>query len=138
MSFEGEENLDIEFGDIVPSDCSEGSYGHISALVDRDRSSGFAFEGGHVGGSARGRREPMIFETVGGRSAKWIHRIGSSSSWKGCREAQSAIPSRIRGREKGESGDSGIVERGMIRYCGVRIWKEGYNEGLISGRVNHV
>ena len=34
MSFEGKEDLDIEFGDIVPCDCSESSYGHINAFVE--------------------------------------------------------------------------------------------------------
>ena len=43
MSFEGEEDLNVEFGDIVPCDCSEGSYGHINALVDGDCCSRFAF-----------------------------------------------------------------------------------------------
>lgn len=36
MSFEGEEDLDIEFGDIVPCDCSESSYGHENTLVELD------------------------------------------------------------------------------------------------------
>lgn len=43
MSFEGEKDLDIEFGDIVPCDCSEGRYGHIYALVELDCSPGFSF-----------------------------------------------------------------------------------------------
>lgn len=53
MSFEGEEDLDIEFGDIVPSDCSEGSYGHINALVGRDWSPRFPFGNGHCGDAKR-------------------------------------------------------------------------------------
>ena len=43
VSFEGEEDLNIEFGDIVPCDSSEGSYGHIYALIDGDFSPRFAF-----------------------------------------------------------------------------------------------
>lgn len=53
MSFESEEDLDIEFGDIVPCDCSEGSYGHINTLVERDWAPGFSFRGGHFGDSER-------------------------------------------------------------------------------------
>lgn len=36
MSFEGEEDLDVELCDIVPRDCSEGSYCHKCPLVPRD------------------------------------------------------------------------------------------------------
>ena len=54
MSFEGEEDLDIEFGDIVPCDCSEGSYGHINALVQRDCSRRFPFRDSHFGDSEDG------------------------------------------------------------------------------------
>ena len=53
MSLEGEEDLDIEFGDVVPCDCSEGSYGHIDALVDRDGSPRFSFRDSHSVASER-------------------------------------------------------------------------------------
>ena len=43
VSFEGEEDLNIEFEDVVPCDSSEGSYGHINALVHRDCSPRFSF-----------------------------------------------------------------------------------------------
>lgn len=64
MSFEGEEDLDIEFGDIVPCDCSEGRYGHIYALVDRNCSPRFSFRdsGGHFRGSEDGRFGKLVVE----------------------------------------------------------------------------
>ena len=66
VSFEGEEDLNIEFGDIVPCDSSEGSYGHINALVDRDSSPRFSFgdcfERCHFGGSEGGGFEQRIVE----------------------------------------------------------------------------
>lgn len=70
MSFEGEEDLDIEFGDIVPCDCSEGSYGHVYALVDWDCSPGLSyrdsFRDGHFKGSEGGGLGEMMDE--GGES----------------------------------------------------------------------
>ena len=66
VSFEGEEDLNIEFGDVIPCDSSEGSYGHINALVDRNRSSGFSFWDGfrrcHFGESEGGEFEQGIVE----------------------------------------------------------------------------
>ena len=56
MSFEGEEDLDVEFSDIIPCDCGEGSYGHINALVEWDWAPGFScncFRYGHGGYSER-------------------------------------------------------------------------------------
>ena len=53
MSFEGEEDLDIEFGDVIPSDSSEGSYGHINALVERDWPPRFSFRDAHSADSER-------------------------------------------------------------------------------------
>ena len=47
MSFEGEEDLDVQLGDIVPCDCSEGSYGHINALVERDWPPRFSLGNAH-------------------------------------------------------------------------------------------
>ena len=54
MSFEGQKDLDVEFGDIVPSDGSESSYGHVYALVVGDCSPRFTFRRGHCG-DAEGR-----------------------------------------------------------------------------------
>ena len=53
MSFEGEEDLDVELGDIVPCDCSEGSYGHINALVERDWPPRFSLGNAHFGDCKR-------------------------------------------------------------------------------------
>lgn len=47
MSFKGEEDLDIELGDVVPCDGSEGSYGHINALVERNWPPRFSFRYAH-------------------------------------------------------------------------------------------
>ena len=49
MSFEGEKDLDVEFSDIVPSDGSESSYGHVYALVVGDCSPRFTLRRGHCG-----------------------------------------------------------------------------------------
>ena len=70
MSLEGEKDLDVQFGDIIPCDCSEGSYGHIYALVDRDCSTGFSlrnsFRAGHLEESDSRGMMRMIVE--GGES----------------------------------------------------------------------
>ena len=84
MSFEGEEDLNIEFGDVVPCDCSEGSYGHIYALVERDCPPRFScrdsFCFGHSGKSARGGPGHKMVGGLGSRrSAVWIHR--SRKGW---------------------------------------------------------
>ncbi len=50
MPFKSEEDLDIELGDIVPCDSSEGSYGHIDALVERNWAPRFSFRDGHFEG----------------------------------------------------------------------------------------
>ena len=78
MSFKGEENLDIEFGDIIPCDSSEGSYGHVNALVNRDWSSRFSFGCGHsedwkrqVSGASDSK------QLVSPRSTVWMHGIRS-------------------------------------------------------------
>ena len=67
MSLESKEDLYIEFGDIVPCDCSEGSYGHINALVERDcsprHSFGDSFRAGHLGDADR-----QDFNVEGGES----------------------------------------------------------------------
>lgn len=77
MSFEGQEYLDIEFGDIVPCDCSEGSYGHINALVVRNCCSRLSFGDslGHFGGFELGGSGQMISE--GGES-----KVSSVESWR--------------------------------------------------------
>ena len=36
MTLEGKEDLNIEFSDIVPRDSSEGSYGHVVSLIERE------------------------------------------------------------------------------------------------------
>lgn len=36
MPFEGEEDLDVQFHDIVPRDCCERRYGHEGGLLERD------------------------------------------------------------------------------------------------------
>lgn len=53
VSLEGEEDLDIEFCNIVPCDCGEGSYGHVNALVERNWSPRFSWGSGHCEFSER-------------------------------------------------------------------------------------
>lgn len=74
MSFEGEEDLDIEFGDVIPCDCSEGSYGHINALVELDWSPRFSFRNRHFGDCESGFLDKWILEFV-------ESKVSSMDSW---------------------------------------------------------
>lgn len=79
MSFEGKEDLDIKFGDIVPCDCSESSYGHINAFVERYCSPRYSFGNSlgnaHFGGTESRKYGQAIVE--GGES-----KVSSVESWR--------------------------------------------------------
>ena len=51
MTLEGEEDLDVKLGNVVPCDSGEGRYGHIICLVIWDGRPSGSFGCAHFGGS---------------------------------------------------------------------------------------
>ncbi len=108
MSFEGEEDLDIEFGNIIPCDCGESSYGHVNALVDRDCSPRFsfwdAFRVGHFGDLSVRDLGKRLSREVSRMLAVWVHRgqtrLQSTRGWHRVCKMQEAKEGKGESREE--------------------------------------